>query len=94
MIQEAQRLGIERVPAFVLQGKTNGLVRFFAMPIPEELQLPVADAVLPLRDVIASVHQKRSSRPIRGAMAELSCMRVRSTMLMYVLKRQKSMAIA
>jgi len=35
-------------------------------------------------------HQKRYSRPIRGAMAELSCMGIRSTMLMYVLMTQRS----
>jgi glutaredoxin-like protein len=41
--QEAQRLGITRIPAFVLQGHARGTVRFFGIPAGYEFSTLVED---------------------------------------------------
>lgn len=41
--QEAKRLGIERIPAFVLHGKARGVVRFFGAPAGYEFTTLIED---------------------------------------------------
>jgi glutaredoxin-like protein len=41
--QEAQRLGITRIPAFILQGHARGAVRFFGIPAGYEFSTLIED---------------------------------------------------
>jgi alkyl hydroperoxide reductase subunit AhpF len=41
--QEAQRLGVTRIPGFVLQGRAKGRVRFFGIPAGYEFSTLVED---------------------------------------------------
>jgi glutaredoxin-like protein len=41
--QEAQRLGITHIPAFILQGHTRGTVRFFGIPAGYEFSTLIED---------------------------------------------------
>jgi alkyl hydroperoxide reductase subunit AhpF len=43
--QEAQRLGITRIPAFLLQGHARGAVRFFGIPAGYEFSTLIEDLV-------------------------------------------------
>jgi glutaredoxin-like protein len=43
--QEAERLGITRIPAFVLQGRARGAVRFFGIPAGYEFSTLVEDII-------------------------------------------------
>ncbi|MFL5625495.1 MAG: thioredoxin family protein [Ktedonobacteraceae bacterium] len=43
--QEAQRMGIERIPAFVLKGRARGVVRFFGIPAGYEFSTLIEDIV-------------------------------------------------
>ena len=43
--QEAQRLGITRIPAFFLQGHARGAVRFFGIPAGYEFSTLIEDLV-------------------------------------------------
>jgi alkyl hydroperoxide reductase subunit AhpF len=43
--QEAQSLGITRIPAFILQGHTKGAVRYFGMPAGYEFSTLVEDLI-------------------------------------------------
>ncbi|HEY7416972.1 MAG TPA: thioredoxin family protein [Ktedonobacteraceae bacterium] len=43
--QEAQRLGIERIPACILQGQARGTVRFFGVPAGYEFATLVEDLI-------------------------------------------------
>lgn len=43
--QEAKSLGIERIPAFILQGQTSGTVRFFGVPAGYEFATLIEDLI-------------------------------------------------
>jgi glutaredoxin-like protein len=43
--QEAQRLGITRIPAFILQGHAKGAVRYFGIPAGYEFSTLVEDLI-------------------------------------------------
>ncbi len=43
--QEAQSLGITRIPAFILQGQTKGAVRYFGIPAGYEFSTLVEDLI-------------------------------------------------
>jgi len=43
--QEAQGLGITRIPAFILQGHTKGAVRYFGIPAGYEFSTLVEDLI-------------------------------------------------
>jgi alkyl hydroperoxide reductase subunit AhpF len=43
--QEAQGLGITRIPAFILQGHTRGAVRYFGIPAGYEFSTLVEDLI-------------------------------------------------
>jgi alkyl hydroperoxide reductase subunit AhpF len=43
--QEAQNLGITRIPAFILQGHTRGTIRYFGMPAGYEFSTLVEDLI-------------------------------------------------
>src|SRR5260370_23626694 len=43
--QEAQALGITRIPAFILQGHTRGAVRYFGIPAGYEFSMLVEDLI-------------------------------------------------
>jgi glutaredoxin-like protein len=43
--QEAKRLGIERIPAFILQGHAKGAVRFFGVPAGYEFSTLIEDLI-------------------------------------------------
>lgn len=42
---EARRMGIERIPAFVLEGKAKGKVRFFGIPAGYEFSTLIEDLI-------------------------------------------------
>ena len=43
--QEAQNLGITRIPAFILQGHTKGAVRYFGVPAGYEFSTLIEDLI-------------------------------------------------
>jgi len=43
--QEAQRLGITRIPAFILQGHARGTIRFFGIPAGYEFSTLIEDLI-------------------------------------------------
>lgn len=43
--QEAQRLGITRIPAFILQGHAKGTVRYFGIPAGYEFSTLIEDII-------------------------------------------------
>jgi alkyl hydroperoxide reductase subunit AhpF len=43
--QEAEQMGIERIPAFVLQGKNKGTVRYVGIPAGYEFATLIEDLI-------------------------------------------------
>ncbi|MDP2952978.1 MAG: thioredoxin family protein [Chloroflexota bacterium] len=64
--QEARRLGVDRVPALVYQGKNKGVLRYFGLPAGHEIAVLVED----LGDL--SRGTTRLSAPTRQSLAGLT----------------------